>query len=147
MKDDEQSKPRWRSRAAVQIRAQQLRQDHTAAEAMLWSRLRNRQLDGFKFRRQHPIGRFIVDFCCAEQRLIIEIDGSVHDQQTDYDQARTDALQVAGYRVLRFTNAQVEQHMAAVCADVRQTLTHLDGSKVYNANSPSPAAAGEGVEG
>src|SRR5689334_9134822 len=87
MKDDEQSKPRWRSRAAVQIRAQQLRQDHTAAEAMLWSRLRNHQLDGFRFRRQHPIGRFIVDFCCAEQRLILEIDGSVHDQQTHYDQA------------------------------------------------------------
>jgi very-short-patch-repair endonuclease len=93
MNDDEQSKPRWRSRAAVQIRAQQLRREDTPAEAMLWSRLRNRQLNGLKFRRQHPIGRFIVDFCCAEQSLILEIDGSVHDQQADYDQARTDALQ------------------------------------------------------
>jgi very-short-patch-repair endonuclease len=74
--DDEHSKSRWRSRAAVQIRAQQLRQEQTPAEAILWSRLRNRQPDGFKFRRQHIIGRFVVDFCCAEQRLIVEIDGS-----------------------------------------------------------------------
>jgi very-short-patch-repair endonuclease len=123
MNDEEQSKLRWRSRSAVQIRAQQLRQEQTPAEAMLWSRLRNRQLDGFKFRRQHMIGRFIVDFCCVEQRLILEIDGAVHDQQADYDQARTEALQAAGYQVIRYTNDQVEQHIDAVLVDLRQALT------------------------
>src|SRR5215212_5893701 len=109
--NDEQSQPRWRSRGAVQIRAQQLRQEQTPTEAILWDRLRNRRLYGFKFRRQHPIGRFIVDFCCAEQQLIVEIDGSVHAQQVDYDQARTEALQTAGYQVIRYTNDQIEQHI------------------------------------
>ena len=123
MSDDEQSKPRWRSRVAVQLRAQQLRQEQTPTEAMLWDCLRNRQLAGFKFRRQHMIGRFIVDFCCAEQRLIVEIDGAVHTHQADYDQARTEALQTAGYRVIRYTNDQIEQDIDVVLADLCQALT------------------------
>jgi very-short-patch-repair endonuclease len=143
MKDDERSKPRWRSRAAVQIRAQQLRQEHTPAEAILWDRLRNRRLDGFKLRRQHPIGRFIVDFCCVEQRLSVEIDGSVHDQQADYDQARTEWLQTAGYQVIRYSNDQIDQDINAVLADLRQALTHTE----HNDIAPSPVAAGEGVGG
>jgi len=141
--NDEQVKPRWRSRAAVQIRAQQLRQEQTPAEAILWSRLRNRQLDGFKFRRQHMIGRFIVDFCCAEQRLIVEIDGLVHDQQADYDQARTEALQTAGYRVIRYINDQIDQDIDTVLADLCQALMHHE----RNDTSPSPAAAGAGAGG
>ena len=127
----------------MQIRAQQLRQEQTTAETVLWSHLRNRQLDGFKFRRQHMIGRFIVDFCCAEQRLIVEIDGLVHDQQADYDQARTEALQTAAYRLIRYTNDQVEQHIDAVLADLRCALLHSDNNDI----SPSPAVAGEGVGG
>jgi very-short-patch-repair endonuclease len=105
--------------------------------------LRNRQLDGFKFRRQHMIGRFIVDFCCAEQRLIVEIDGLVHDQQADSDQARTEALQTAGYQVIRYTNDQIDQDIDTVLADLRQALARHE----HNDNSPSPAAAGEGAGG
>jgi very-short-patch-repair endonuclease len=107
MSDDRSAKRRWRGRPETQIRAQQLRRIQTPAETLLWDRLRNRQLDGFKFRRQHPIGRFIVDFCCAEQRLILEIDGSVHAQQRDYDQTRAEALRTAGYHVIRYTNEQI----------------------------------------
>jgi very-short-patch-repair endonuclease len=143
MKDREQAQPRWRSRAAVQIRAQQLRQQQTHVEAMLLSKLRNRQFGGFKFRRQHPIGRFIVDFCCAERCLVVEIDGSMHDQQADYDQARAEWLQAAGYRVIRYTNNQTEQDINAVLADLHFALNHPD----CNVNSPSPATAGEGGGG
>jgi very-short-patch-repair endonuclease len=131
MDNDEPTRQRWRGRAETQIRARQLRREQTPAEAILWSHIRNRQLDGFKFRRQHMINRFIVDFCCAEQRLIVEIDGSAHDQQGEYDQARTEALQAAGYRVIRYSNNQVARHIEAVLADLRLALesTALNDTK------------------
>ena len=91
----------------IQQRARELRKEMTPAERVLWGRLRNRQLKGLKFRRQHPLGRFIVDFCCAEHRLIVEVDGGVHRDQRAYDEARTEVLQAYGYRVLRFPNEAV----------------------------------------
>jgi 5-methyltetrahydrofolate--homocysteine methyltransferase len=121
------------------VRARQLRQEQTAAEAKLWYYLRDRRLDGFKFRRQHAIGRFVVDFCCPERRLIVEVDGPAHDQQAERDQARTEALQAAGYRVIRYTNDAVDQRIDSVLADLRRALTSDDS----NASSPSPAAAGD----
>jgi very-short-patch-repair endonuclease len=69
--------------------ARELRHPQTPAEQKLWSRLRNRQLNGFKFRRQHPIDRFIIDFYCDEAKLCIEVDGDSHAEQIEYDQART----------------------------------------------------------
>jgi very-short-patch-repair endonuclease len=99
-----------------------LRQESTRAESLLWERLRDRRLGGYKFRRQSPHGRFIADFYCAEQRLLVEIDGSVHSHQIERDAERTVALEHDGYRVVRYTNEQVEQDIEAVLANLLQLL-------------------------
>ena len=88
-------------------RARQLRRDQTPAEARLWSRLRGRELDGAKFRRQFPIGPYIADFVCLPARLIIEADGGQHGDQTARDEARTRWLESRGYQVLRFWNHDI----------------------------------------
>jgi very-short-patch-repair endonuclease len=98
----------------LRIRARELRQPLTQAEQVLWERLRNFQLGGFKFRRQHPIGAFIVDFYCAQVRLVIEIDGSSHLDQKDYDDYRTGWLELNGFRVIRFTNSEVGEEIETV---------------------------------
>lgn len=97
-------------------RARELRQPQTPAEEKLWYWLRDSQLDGLKFRRQHPIGRFIVDFYCAQEKLVIEIDGDSHSSpvQMEYDQARTDWLEEQGCRVMRFNNDNVRDNVGAV---------------------------------
>jgi very-short-patch-repair endonuclease len=94
--------------------ARELRQPQTPAEVKLWSRLRSHQLDGLKFRRQHPLDRFIIDFYCAEAKLCIEIDGDSHAEQIEYDQARTDYLTACGYTIIRFTNREVFNQLEAV---------------------------------
>ncbi len=109
---------RWRTTAAIQQRARDLRQEQTPAEARLWRHLRGKQLAGLKFRRQQPIGPFVVDFCCARHKLVIELDGHSHAGQENYDQARTEWLEERGYRVIRFTNGQVEQQLSAVLAAI-----------------------------
>jgi very-short-patch-repair endonuclease len=90
-------------------RAKELRQRQTSAEEKLWALLRNKQLGGYKFRRQHPIGPFIVDFYCDEARLVIELDGGIHDGQMGYDEAWGQWLEENGYRVLRFGNKIIEE--------------------------------------
>jgi uroporphyrinogen-III synthase len=100
------------ARGPVQIaRARDLRQTETASEQAAWRLLRNLRLKGFKFRRQHPVGQYIVDFCCPQRRLIIELDGSVHGQPR---QARRDTMRDAhlarmGYTMARFPNGMVLQ--------------------------------------
>jgi len=105
---------KMRIRPQVLARARELRQPQTPLEGKLWACLRDRQLGGFKFRRQHPIDRFIVDFCCPARRLVIEVDGDSHADQVDHDQARTDRLKEEGYRVLRFTNGDVCHRLEGV---------------------------------
>ena len=80
---------RIRTAAGIQQRAKELRQEMTRAEQLLLERLRKRQLSGLKFRRQHPLGPFITDFYCAEKRLVVEIDGDIHDLQKTQDEQRT----------------------------------------------------------
>ena len=109
---------RWRTTEAMQERARQLRREQTPAERKLWARLRQRQIYGLRFRRQHPIGRFIVDFCCISHKLVIEIDGRTHDAQMAYDQARAELLQGQGYKVIRFTNSEVEREIDGVLAEI-----------------------------
>lgn len=87
--------------------ARVLWQRMTPAEECLWQSLRGRQVANLKFRRQHPLGPYIVDFCCPEIRLIIEIDGEVHETQREYDAGRTETIEQYGYRVIRFTNDDV----------------------------------------
>ena len=88
-------------------RARKLRKPLTDAELRLWRLLRNRNLKQFKFRRQHPLGPYVADFVCLEQRLVIELDGSQHQQQSRYDADRTAELEAAGYRVLRLWDNDV----------------------------------------
>jgi very-short-patch-repair endonuclease len=112
-------KRRWRTTAAMQERAQQLRRRMTGLERKLWQRLRRKQVNGLRFRRQHPIDRFIVDFYCPEHRLVIEIDGAVHTTQVEYDEVRTEWLEARGYRVLRFTNQEVRHRLDNVLEAIR----------------------------
>ena len=119
-----------RIRPEIRTRARKLRRPQTPAEQTLWRLLRDRRMGELKFRRQHPIGPFIADFCCAAARLVIELDGDSHASQCEYDQARTDWLQAQGYRVIRFTNQEVYGDMDAVleaifntCGMVMETQT------------------------
>lgn len=94
--------------------ARQLRKNSTDAERMLWKHLRNRQLNNLKFRRQQPIGNYIVDFVCFENKLIIEVDGGQHAPNRESDAIRTDWLENQGYHVLRFWNNDVLKNTEGV---------------------------------
>ncbi len=102
-------------------RAINLRKNTTQAEAELWKYLRRKQM-GVKFRRQHALGNYIVDFCCIEKKLIIELDGSQHLDLQEYDEARTTYLESLGYRVLRFWNNQVTNDINGVVLSIEYAL-------------------------
>ncbi|HXA38253.1 MAG TPA: DUF559 domain-containing protein [Phenylobacterium sp.] len=97
------------------LRAQRLRREDTEAEARLWGSLRDRRLGGWKWRRQVPRGPYIVDFLCVESRLVVELDGSQHADNLDYDERRTAYLERSGLRVLRFWNSEVLTNSDGVC--------------------------------
>ncbi len=96
------------------IRSRGLRKDPSDAERALWGILRKRGVQGHRFRRQAPVGPYIVDFVCFEIRLVIEVDGGQHAEQADYDAARTAWLESQGFRVMRFWNNEVLEQMGAV---------------------------------
>ena len=104
----------------VEQAARRLRKNLTPAEAQLWSALRNKQLEGLRFRCQHPVGNFILDFYCPSRKLVVEVDGKIHDRQTDYDDARTAKLEEYGYRVLRFGNQQVINDLPQILAEIKR---------------------------
>ncbi|MBI4043034.1 MAG: endonuclease domain-containing protein [Deltaproteobacteria bacterium] len=104
------------------LKARELRREMTDAERKLWSSLRFRQIGKYKFRRQQPIGKFIVDFICFEQKLIVEVDGGQHGEQTRYDGERTAWLEHHGYRVLRFWNNEVLQETEGVIKVISDAL-------------------------
>jgi very-short-patch-repair endonuclease len=105
--------------------ARRLRLNLTPAEQKLWQVLNKRQLNGMKFRCQHPVGPFIVDFYCPEHRLVIELDGSIHDQQTEQDAARTAQLNQFGYRVIRFRNETVLTNLDQVLHQILEAITNI----------------------
>ena len=104
--------------------AKQLRVDSTPAEKRLWEQLRNRQLAKQKFRRQAPIGPYIVDFICLERKLIIEIDGWTHSTEAEVsnDKRRTTYLESQGYKVVRFHNAEIKEGMDEVLTLIAEAL-------------------------
>ncbi|MEM1393079.1 MAG: endonuclease domain-containing protein [Cyanobacteria bacterium P01_A01_bin.80] len=104
----------------IEQAARKLRKNLTPAEARLWSALRNKQLEGLRFRTQHPVGNFILDFYCSSCKLAVEVDGEIHAKQTEYDDARTTKLTNFGYRVLRFTNEQVMNDLPTVLAEIKR---------------------------
>jgi very-short-patch-repair endonuclease len=102
--------------------AKTLRSKQTEAEQRLWYHLRAHRFLGLKFKRQKPMGRYIVDFVCLEQRLIIEVDGGQHSEQLHYDQDRDAWLRSQGYTVLRFWNNDVMQQLENVLEQIRCAL-------------------------
>jgi very-short-patch-repair endonuclease len=109
--------------------ARHLRNTATEAERRLWQHLRRRQMNGFKFRRQRPIGRYVCDFVCLEAGVVVELDGSQHVAQAPYDEQRDAFLRSNGYRVLRFWNGSVFSEPEAVVQTIMEALTRreLDG--------------------
>jgi very-short-patch-repair endonuclease len=100
----------------------QLRVSQTEVEDILWYWLRNRRLQGFKFRRQHILQGYIVDFVCLERKVVIELDGGQHADQEIYDAARSEKLKKEGFQVLRFWNNEVTQNQEGVLETILQTL-------------------------
>ena len=103
-------------------RARELRATMTPAEKAMWELLRKHRRWGFHFRRQHPMARFIVDFCCTKAKLCVEIDGGIHDEQRERDEERTAWLESMGYRVLRFSNEEVLSAPHLVVRRIQQEL-------------------------
>ena len=111
--------------------ARKLRKNSTPAEKIFWDKVRNRQIGGLKFFRQHPIQftidgqkRFLIaDFYCAEKKLVIEIDGLIHERQQDYDVARTRVINLLGINVIRFRNSEIENDIGDVIRRISQMLT------------------------
>jgi very-short-patch-repair endonuclease len=108
--------------AAKVNRARELRQTMTAAEAMLWERLRANRLAGFHIRRQQVIDGFIVDFYCYAAQLVIEVDGPVHKDQREYDAARDEVLARRGLQVVRFSNEAIERSLDDVIEKIKTLL-------------------------
>lgn len=102
--------------------SRELRQTSTEAEKLLWERLRNRKLNGLKFRRQHPIDKYIADFYCHEKKLIVELDGAVHDinENAGYDKARTVELGGLKINVIRFRNEEIDNSMESVLKKIAE---------------------------
>jgi very-short-patch-repair endonuclease len=113
----------------MKSRARALRRNMTDAERILWRSLRDRKMGGWKFRRQHPIRPFIVDFVCVERRLIIEVDGGQHASKVQADASRSSYLRKKGYKILRFWNNQVLNESEAVLDMILAAL---------NDDTPSP---------
>ena len=126
MQEDDRDRPITSPKPSPERRgltrvARKLRRDFTEAETRLWAQLRNRRLLGFKFRRQAPVGRHVADFLCEEARLIVELDGGQHADNSA-DAARTAALESAGYHVLRFWNHDVLGNTDGVLEEIARTL-------------------------
>lgn len=122
------------------LRERTLRLTQTEAQHVVWQHLRDRLLNGFKFRRQHRIGPYFADFACVEALLIVELDGSQHLEQTQYDSARTSFLQANGYRVARFCNDDVLIRPK----NVLEAISNLVQPPTRPSGTLSPSSRGEG---
>ena len=112
--------------AETQARAAELRKNMTVAEKVLWHQLRNRKVNDLKFRRQHPVDIFILDFYCHERKLAIEVDGEIHNQedQREWDENRTFELNEFGIQILRFRNDDVISHTERVVDSIKEFTKH-----------------------
>ncbi|MGJ8636588.1 MAG: endonuclease domain-containing protein [Phycisphaerales bacterium] len=105
--------------------AANLRSSTTPPESVLWKKLRNRQLDGFKFRRQHPIGPYVADFYCARVQLVVEVDSSYHAGRQDQDKARDDWMNTQSITVLRVTASELAKNEEGVLSEICSTARRL----------------------
>ncbi len=110
----------------IKAKAKELRKRMTHAEVLLWERIRNNKT-GYKFRRQHPISIFIADFYCHEKKLVIEVDGMIHEHpdQKEYDIGREIELENLGIKVVRFTNYEVENNIEGVIEDILNIIARI----------------------
>lgn len=125
-------------------RARQLRSSMTPAEEELWKHLRRKQIDGFRFRRQHPVSHFILDFYCHEVMFAIEVDGSIHDleDQKQYDMERDHSIRDLGIEIIRIKNNEVFEDLANVLAKIRERLKYR--LQVLKKSSPDGEDLGGG---
>ncbi|MGD0590314.1 MAG: endonuclease domain-containing protein [Bacteroidota bacterium] len=109
----------------MKTRRQELRREMTEAEELLWARIRNRQINGCKFRRQYSIGAYVVDFYSPENKIAIEIDGSSHDRADaiEYDKNRQEEIETLGIRVVRFTNKNVLSNLDMIIKQLSEAVT------------------------
>jgi very-short-patch-repair endonuclease len=114
----------YRNRELV-INARVLRNNMTRAEIILWSRLREKKINGYKFRRQQPIFDYIVDFYCPELKFIIEVDGEIHSlpENTNYDSKRDKILKINGYHIIRLTNLEIETELDST---INKIILYID---------------------
>jgi very-short-patch-repair endonuclease len=105
-------------------KAKLLRKSETNAEKLLWERLKSKKFYGYKYRRQHPISQFMVDFCCHELKLVIEVDGEIHNkpEKKEYDENRTAELEKYELKILRFTNNEIENDIEQVLHSIANVL-------------------------
>jgi very-short-patch-repair endonuclease len=118
-------KPRGKTTWKTVLAARDLRHNETSAEDLLWNELRGKRLHGLRFRRQHPIGHFVLDFFCVQIQLAVELDGCVHRQsdQAAYDEERTRFLQEQGIYVLRFRNEEVFDNLPQVLQKILEAAS------------------------
>jgi very-short-patch-repair endonuclease len=128
-------------------RARILRRNQTDAERKLWYALRDRRFDGFKFRRQVPIGTFTVDFACMRERLVVEAGGGQHAWRMDEDAARTRILEQHGFRVLRFWNTDILSNLDGVLTLIRLALPDVPTPDRRSAATPHPNPLPQGERG
>ena len=121
------------------------RKTPTPAEKVMWEALRDKRFHGIKFRRQHAIEDFIADFVSLEYRLVVEIDGDIHEIQPEYDQYRTEYLEACGYRVVRVGDDKALTDMPAVLSQLWATIKDLPSIKAEHATAPLPVGEGSGV--
>ena len=112
------------AKPSVFEKANELRKNMTETEKILWCALRRKNLKGYRFRRQHPIDRFIVDFYCHKAKLVVEVDGKIHNkvQQKEYDVGRSVELEKFGLKVIRFTNDEVKSNLHEVISQIERQL-------------------------
>ena len=135
-----------RMKAATKQHSRRLQREMTDAEKLLWRHLRMEQFDGYKFRRQHPLGNFIVDFVCLDAALILEVDGGQHADNSDSDDARTHWLQGKGFHVLRFWNNEVMGNIEGVKLAIWNYLKGVEALHAAGGDSkflPPPRPSGE----
>jgi len=118
--------------------AKEFRKTQTEAEKVLWNALRNHGFANLKFRRQHPVRWFIADFYCHDFKLVIEVDGGIHNNgiQSEHDENRTSELEELGIQVIRFSNEDILNNIESVLRQIQQTI--------LRSSSPSPRGEGAG---
>ena len=103
-------------------RARELRKNQTKAEELLWEKIKGRQIKGYQFIRQRTISNFIADFVCLKLKLVIEVDGLIHKQNKDTDTFRQEQLELLGFKVLRFSNEEVEKNIKLVLTKITENM-------------------------